>query len=90
LLWYSIIPSSLSYCFSYILVLKRYNNLYLCIGYSVSTETKTQEGDNIVVVSCKTKQDCLRNIRALPCGPSIVSCSAGYCVCNHKNEESGI
>ncbi|ESW25237.1 hypothetical protein PHAVU_003G018900 [Phaseolus vulgaris] len=54
----------------------------VCVGHSFSMEENT-EGSDIVVVACQTKQDCLKNIRALPCGASVVKCSDGYCVCNH-------
>ncbi|KAL9324897.1 hypothetical protein ACSQ67_005542 [Phaseolus vulgaris] len=41
---------------------------------SFSMEENTR-GSDIVVVACQTKQDCLKNIRALPCGASVVKCS---------------
>lgn len=44
----------------------------------------------ITIVPCQTKQDCIRNIRFMKCGPSVVFCYEGYCACKHLNKESGI
>ncbi|BAT98874.1 hypothetical protein VIGAN_10023200 [Vigna angularis var. angularis] len=57
-------------------------------GHSFSMETNRKDGV-IVVCPCQTKKDCLRNIRSLPCGPSVVYCFEGYCRCNHINQKSG-
>ncbi|QCD89550.1 hypothetical protein DEO72_LG4g496 [Vigna unguiculata] len=46
--------------------------------------------DAIVVCPCQTKKDCLRNIRSLPCGPSVVTCFEGYCRCNHNQKSDNL
>jgi len=71
--------------FLYIPIIKTCNYF---IGHSISMESVTKD-DAIVVCPCQTKKDCLRNIRSLPCGPSVVTCFEGYCRCNH-NQKSGI
>lgn len=45
-------------------------------------EENTKDGV-ITITPCKTKQDCIRNIGSIGCGPSVVTCFEGYCRCNH-------
>jgi len=54
-------------------------------GHSVLTETNTKEDGTIVITPCKTKKDCFRNMKNIPCGPSEVTCNNGYCVCGYSN-----
>ncbi|KAG5010279.1 hypothetical protein AAZX31_07G158000 [Glycine max] len=59
-----------------------------CYGDSLSNEQLTKD-QVITIVPCQTKQDCIRNIRFMKCGPSVVFCYEGYCACKHLNKESG-
>ncbi|CAJ1932662.1 unnamed protein product [Sphenostylis stenocarpa] len=57
-----------------------------CYGHSFSREEKKDQ--TIVVAPCKTKKDCFRNIRFLPCNASVVMCRESVCVCHPINRKT--